>query len=92
MSITLFFKAFETWSSWEEDQSEDTDEEGQMRTNPYPITFYIESIAITFIAVFLLVWGLIRDRPTAQETFVLIWSLSIAGACMLTGHLSSYLR
>lgn len=92
MSIVMFFKALDTWSSWEEDQSEDTDEDEQKRSNPYPITFYVESIVITLIAVFLLIWSMIRNQPTAQETIVFIWSLFIAGACMLTGRLSSYLR
>ncbi len=84
------FKALETWSSWIEDESEDTDEEEYAR-NSYPSTFYIEAGIIALIAVLLLAWPVTRRQPDSQEQLVTIFSLLVAGICVLLGHLSSYL-
>ena len=89
---TLFgFKTLETWSSWDEDNSEDTDV-AQTRRNAYPITFYIESALVALIVVFLLVFTTIRNRPTIQEGAILTFALLVAGACLCMGHLSSSLE
>jgi len=89
---TLFgFKTLETWSSWDEDNSEDTDV-AQNRRNAYPITYYIEAAFITLTVVFLLAFTIIRSQPTIQEGAVLTFALIVAGACLCMGYLSSSLE
>jgi hypothetical protein len=89
---TLFaFKALDTWSSWNEDNSEDTD----VRKNGskvYPITFYTEAALVALIVVFLLVFTIIRSEPTIEEGAVLVIALFVAGACICIGRLSSSLE
>jgi hypothetical protein len=91
MGVILSFKALETWSDWLEDNSEDANEE-RLRRNPYPFTFYLEAAALMLVTVFLLVWAMVRNWPTAQEELFLIWSLFVAGGCVFLGHLSSSLE
>ncbi len=88
---TIFcFKALETWCSWLEDKSEDTDDE-RRRRNIYPLTFYIQAGAMTLMVAFLFVWTITRSEPDAQEQLMTIFGLLVVGACLLLGHLSSYL-
>ena len=88
---TLFgFKTLETWSSWDEDNSEDTDV-AQNRRNAYPITYYIEAAFITLTVVFLLAFTIIRSHPTIEEEGILALALFVAGACMCLARLSSSL-
>ena len=87
---TLFgFKALDTWSSWNEDNSEDI---GQIASNAYPITFYTEAALVTLSVIFLLVFTIIRSRPTIEEEGVLAIALFVAGACACLGSLSSNLE
>ncbi len=89
---TLFaFKALDIWSSWNEDNSEDTNI-GQNGSNAYPITFYTEAALVTLSVVFLLVFTIIRSKPTIEEDSILALALFVAGACMCLGGLSSSLE
>ena len=89
---TLFaFKALDIWSSWNEDNSEDTNIE-QNGSNAYPITFYTEAALVTLSVVFLLVFTIIRSKPTIEEDSILALALFVAGACMCLGGLSSSLE
>ena len=86
---TLFaFKALDTWSGWLEDNSEETNI-GQLGRKAYPITFYTEAALVTLSVIFLLVFTIIRSRPTIEEEGVLSVALFVAGACACLGHLSS---
>jgi hypothetical protein len=87
----LGFKALEIWSGWLEDTSEDSNM-GLNRSNLYPITFYVEATLGILIVVFLLVFTIIRNRPTIAESTVLFVALGLAGACTGMGHLSSSLE
>src|SRR5947209_14301064 len=88
---TLFaFKALDIWSSWNEDNSEDTNI-GQNGSNAYPITFYTEAALVTLSVVFLLAFTIIRSEPTIEEDGILALALLVAGACMCLARLSSSL-
>ena len=88
--ILFAFKALDTWSSWIEDNSEDTDI-GENGSNTYPITFYTEAILVTLSVVFLLAFTIIRSYPTIEEEGILALALFVAGACMGLARLSSSL-
>src|SRR5947209_1989663 len=89
---TLFaFKALDIWSSWNEDNSEDTNI-GQIASNAYPVTFYTEAALVTLSVVFLLVFTIIRSWPTIEEDSILALALFVAGVCMCLGGLSSSLE
>src|SRR2546423_12802544 len=49
--ILFAFKALDIWSSWIEDNSEDTDI-GQNGSNTYPITLYTEAALLTLSVAF----------------------------------------
>jgi hypothetical protein len=85
--IMLAFKALEIWSSWLEDNSEDTDEDQPFR-NPYPLIFTLEGGAVLVLAIFLLFTAITRSWPTGQEGLICVWSLIVAGACLLVSRLS----
>ena len=89
--ILLGFKALDTWSGWYEDTSEDTNVSSN-RSNLYPITFYLEATLGILIVVFLLVFTIIRNRPTIAESTVLFVALVLAGACTGMGLISRRLE
>ena len=91
VGILFAFKALDIWSSWNEDNSEDTNI-GQNGSNAYPITFYTEAALVTLSVIFLLVFTIIRSRPTIEEEGVLAIALFVAGACACLGSLSSNLE
>ena len=86
--LLLGFKALEIWSSWYEDTSEDTNM-GSNRSNLYPITFYGEAAVGILTVAFLIVFTMIRNRPTLSEDTVFFFALGVAGACTGLGHLSN---
>ena len=88
--VIFCFKALETWCSWLEDKSEDTDDERQRR-NIYPLTFYIQAGTMALIVVFLFVWTMARSEPDAQGQLMTIFGLIVVAASLFLGHLSSYL-
>ena len=88
--ILFAFKALDIWSSWIEDNSEDTDI-GQNGSNAYPITFYTEAALVTLSVIFLLAFTIIRSRPSIEEEGILALALFVAGACMCLARLSSNL-
>ena len=88
--ILFAFKALDIWSSWIEDNSEDTDLE-QNGSNAYPITFYTEAALVTLSVVFLLAFTIILSHPTIEEEGILALALFVAGACMCLARLSSSL-
>ena len=92
IGILFAFKALDIWSSWNEDNSEDTDEVGRSRRNAYPITFYIEATLVFLTLLFLLVFTLIRSQPNIEDSIVLSLALFVAGGCMSMGRLSSGLE
>lgn len=92
IGILFAFKALDVWSSWNEDNSEDTDVVGQNRRNAYPITFYIEATLVSLTILFLLVFTFIRSQPNIEESMVLSLALFVAGGCMGMGRLSSDLE
>ena len=89
--ILLGFKALEIWSGWLEDASEDSNV-GLNRINLYPITFYVEATLGVLIVVFLLVFTIIRNRPTIAESTVLFVVLVQVAACTGLGSLASGLE
>jgi len=89
--ILLGFKALEIWSGWLEDASEDSNM-GLNGSNLYPITFYLEATLGILIVVFLLVFTIIRNRPTIAESTVLFVALVLAGACTGMGLISRRLE
>jgi len=89
--ILLGFKALEIWSGWLEDASEDSNM-GLNGSNLYPITFYLEATLGILIVVFLLVFTIIRNRPTIAESTVLFVVLVLAGACTGMGLISRRLE
>ena len=91
VGILFAFKALDIWSSWNEDNSEDTNI-GQNGTNAYPITFYTEGALVTLSAVLLLAFTIIRSEPTIEEDSILALALFVAGACIFLGGLSSSLE
>ncbi len=76
---------------WDNDTSEDTNVR-RNRSNAYPITFYTEAALVTSTVVFLLVFTMIRNRPTIAEGSVLAFALFVAGVCTFIGRLSSRLE
>ncbi len=86
--IIIAFKALETWSFWNEDNSEDKNENQRTR-NPYPIAFYTEAAITILITFSLLVFILVRKKPNQQEFLISVFSLFVAGACILMGRLST---
>jgi hypothetical protein len=90
VGILFAFKALDIWSSWNEDNSEDTNV-GQNGSNAYPITFYTEAVLVTLSVVFLLSFTIIRSHPTIEEEGILALALFVAGACMGLARLSSSL-
>jgi len=88
--IILCFKTLETWSYWEQDKSEDTDEDQYMR-NSLPTLFYIEAAFTALVAVFLLTWTMASSQPDSQAYLVFILGLLVAGGCILMGRLSNNL-
>src|SRR5260221_11288209 len=94
--IIIAFKALETWSFWNEDNSEDKNENQRTR-NPYPIAFYTEAAITILITFSLLVFILVRKKPNQQERkkpnqqefLISVFSLFVAGACILMGRLST---
>ena len=89
--ILLGFKALEIWSGWLEDASEDSNM-GLNGSNLYPITFYLEATLGILIVVYLLVFTIIRNRPTIAESTVLFVALVLAGACTGMGLISRRLE
>jgi hypothetical protein len=89
--ILLGFKALEIWSGWLEDASEDSDI-GLSRSNLYPIAFYVEATLGILIVVFMLVFTILRNRPTIAESTVLFVALGLAGACTGMGYLAGGLN
>lgn len=89
--ILLGFKALEIWSGWYEDTSEDTNA-GSNRSTLYPITFYSEAAVGILTVAFLLVFTIIRNRPTLSEDTILFFALGVAGACTGMGYLSGSLE
>jgi|GEM_PF-3233241 len=98
--IIIAFKALETWSFWNEGNSEDKNENQRTR-NPYPIAFYTEAvitILITFSPlVFILVTtphsykpgasGMTRlCRPTAFKPSSRIFLLPLWSLSMTRPH------
>jgi hypothetical protein len=86
--IIIAFKTLETWSFWNEDNSEDKNENQRTR-NPYPIAFYTEAAITILITFSLLVFILVRKKPNQQEFLISVFSLFVAGACVLMGRLST---
>jgi hypothetical protein len=89
--ILLGFKALEIWSGWLEDTSEDSNV-GLNRINLYPITFYVEATLGILIVVFMLVFTILRNRPTIAESTVLFVVLVQVAACTGLGSLASSLE
>ena len=89
--ILLGFKALEIWSGWLEESSEDANV-GLNRSNLYPITFYLEATFGILIVVFMLVFTVIRNRPTIAESTVLFVVLVLIGACTGMGRISRRLE
>ncbi|HET9918974.1 MAG TPA: hypothetical protein VFQ30_03960 [Ktedonobacteraceae bacterium] len=88
--IVSCMKTMETWSSWLEDTSEDSDET-TLRSNIYPLAFNLEAFAILLVAAFLFVWTVGRS-PTSQEGLIFIWCIIVAIGCALTGRLAAGLE
>jgi len=86
--IIIAFKALETWSFWNEGNSEDKNENQRTR-NPYPIAFYTEAVITILITFSPLVFILVRKKPNQQEFLISVFSLFVAGACVLMGRLST---
>jgi drug/metabolite transporter (DMT)-like permease len=92
VGVLLGFKAADTWSGWDDDTSEDTNVR-QPRSNAYPITFYTVAVLMALTVVFLLVFTIIRNKPTTiAEGSVLAFALFVAGVCTFIGDLSSHLE
>jgi hypothetical protein len=89
--ILFAFKALDIWSSWNEDNSEDTNI-GQIARNAYPVTFYTEAALVTLSVVFLLAFTIIRSWPTIEEEGVSALALFVAGSCTCMARLSSGLE
>ena len=89
--ILLGFKALEIWSGWLEDASEDSNV-GLNRSKLYTITFYVEATLGILIVVFMLVFTILRNRPTIAESTVLFIVLVQVAACTGLGFLSSGLE
>lgn len=87
--IVICMKAMETWSSWQEDTSEDSDESSSR--NIYPLAFNLEALAILLVAAFLFVWTVGRS-PTSQEGLIFLWCIIVAIGCALTGRLAAGLE
>lgn len=87
--IIICMKAMETWSSWQEDTSEDSDESSSR--NIYPLAFNLEALAILLVAAFLFVWTVGRS-PTSQEGLIFLWCIIVAIGCALTGRLAAGLE
>jgi hypothetical protein len=84
----LCFKALETWSFPDDYAGKDTDEE-QAFSKYYAIPFYFVGGALTLVAGFLLVWAVVRNVPTTQETAIITFALLVASSCILIGHHSA---
>ena len=91
IGLIMGFTALDTWSGWYKDTSEDKNID-QNKSNAYPITFYTEASLVTTTVVFLFIFTIIRNQPTISEGTVLAVALSVAGACISMGHLSSRLE
>jgi hypothetical protein len=91
LGIIMSFKTLDTWSSWNEDNSIDSDDK-RYRRNPYPLSFYVEAAATILIIVFLLARALARNWPTSEEDLIFMWGLIVAGGCVLMASLSSSLN
>jgi len=91
MGVVLGFKAMDTWSSWNEDTSEDSSEKLHLR-NVYPVTFYLEAGIMVLLVFLLLAFADVRSQPSIQEMVTSFLALLLAGACVLIGRLSSYLE
>ena len=91
VGILFAFKALDIWSSWNEDNSEDTNI-GQIASNVYPVTFYTEAALVTLSVVFLLAFTIIRSWPTIEEEAVSALALFVVGSCMCLAGLSSSLE
>ena len=89
--ILFAFKALDIWSSWNEDNSEDTNI-GQIASNAYPVTFYTEAALVTLSVVFMLAFTIIRSWPTIEEEGVSALALFVAGSCTCMARLSSSLE
>ena len=89
--ILLGFKALEIWSGWLEDASEDSNV-GLNRINLYPIAFYVEATLGILIVVSMLVFTILRNRPTIAESTVLFVVLVQAAAGTGLGSLASGLE
>lgn len=88
--VVLAFKALDVWSSWLEDTSEEL-EEDQSPRNPYPLIFTLEAGTVLLLAIVLLFSAITRNWPTGQEGLICVWSLIVAGGCLLTSRLSENL-
>lgn len=89
VGVLLGFKAADTWSGWDDDTSEDTH---VRRSNAYPITFYTVAVLMALTVLFLLIFTIIRNKPTVAESSVLAFALFVAGVCTFIGGLSSRLE
>jgi hypothetical protein len=89
VGVLLGFKAADTWSGWDDDTSEDTH---VRRSNAYPITFYTVAALMALTVLFLLIFTIIRNKPTVAESSVLAFALFVAGVCTFIGGLSSRLE
>jgi hypothetical protein len=91
VGVLLGFKAADVWSGWDDDTSEDTNVRPS-RSNVYPITFYTQATLMALTVIFLLVFTIIRNKPTVAESSVLAFALFVAGVCTFIGGLSSRLE
>src|SRR5260221_12703690 len=86
--IIIAFKALETWSFWNEDNSEDKNENQRTR-NPYPVACYKEAAITILITFSLLVFILLRKKLYHHEFLISFFSLFVAFSCILIGRLST---
>ncbi len=86
--IVILFRAFETFSFWNEDTSEDQNDHQPAR-NLYPNAFFIAAVLATLLTMSLLGVILIRNQLNSQEFIISAFSLMVAGACMILSRLST---
>jgi Ca2+/Na+ antiporter len=86
--ILMVFRTLEALSLWDEDNSIDSDQ-GRMRRNIYPISFYTEAIIMVLLVMILLISTINRGELNSQEGGVFAFSLIVIGACVLLGRLSN---
>ncbi len=84
--VLLAFKALDTWSAWDEDESVDTD---TAKKNNYPLVFYTEASILVFISLFLLAITYARNMLNVEEATMFGFSMIIAGISWCIGRLST---